>query len=123
MRLNIHANPLLQVPLVGSFDKRGDVDITEFVGGDVHITINWSTAQELIEAGGDVVSRIDAETPRGILDELSAKLPDFSRAFEEDGLSLEEFEGFGPVQLFRNNFLEGYYLLLAEIAARRAVNP
>ena len=102
---------------------RGTQHFTEFVGGDVHITINWSTAQELIEADGDVVSRMDAETPGDILDELSTKLPDFCRAFQKDGLSLEEFEDFGPVQLFRNNFLEGYYVLLAEIAARRAVHP
>ncbi len=102
---------------------RGTQHFTEFVGGDVHITINWSTAQSLIEADGGVVFRIDAETPKDILDELNAKLPDFSRAFHEDGLSVEEFEDFGPVQMFRNNFLEGYYLLLAEIVARRALHP
>ena len=42
---------------------RGTQHFTELVGGDVHITINWSMAQDLIEADGPVVSRIDAETP------------------------------------------------------------
>ena len=92
---------------------------TEMVGGDVHVTINWSMAQELIEAAPPVVSRIDAETPQTVIDELRDKFVDFGRAYDEDGLSVEEFAGYGPVQLFRNAFLKGYYLLLAEIAARR----
>ncbi len=102
---------------------RGTQHFTEFVGGDVHITINWSTAQELIDADGPVVSRIDAETPKDVIDELDTKLPDFSKAYNEDGLSVDRFEDFGPVQMFRNNFLEGYYLLLAEVASRRALRP
>lgn len=102
---------------------RGPRHFSEFVGGEFHITINWSLAQELIEADGPVVSRIEVETPRSIIDELCEKLPDFRKAFQEDGLAPEEYEDFGPLQLFRNNFLEGYYRLLAEIAARRALNP
>ena len=92
---------------------------TEFVGGDLHVTINWCTAEQLIEADEPVVSRIGEETAQSVIDELSEKFVDFRRAFDEDGLSVEQFAGFGPVQLFRNAFLNGYYLLLAEIAARR----
>lgn len=100
---------------------RGPQHFTEFVGGDVHITINWSLAQKLIEADDSVVSRIDAEIPQPVIDELCEKLPDFRRAFYEDGLSLEEFADFGGVQLFRNMFLEGYTHLLEEIPTRRAL--
>lgn len=98
---------------------RGTHHFTELVGGDVHITINWSTAQSLIEADGPVISRIDAETPQEVLDELSDKLVDFRRAYDEGGLPVEEFAGYGPVVLFRDNFLEGWHHLLREIAARR----
>ena len=98
---------------------RGLHHFTEMVGGDVHVTINWSTAQELIEANGPVVSRIDAETPQSVIDELCDKFVDFRKAYYEDRLSVDEFSGYGPVQLFRNAFLKGYYLLLAEIASRR----
>ena len=98
---------------------RGIHHFTEMVGGDVHVTINWSTAQEIIEADTPVVSRIDVETPQSVIDELCEKFIDFRRAYYKDALSVEEFAGYGPVQLFRNAFLKGYYLLLAEIAARR----
>ncbi len=102
---------------------RGIHHFTEIVGGDLHITINWSTAQELIEADSPVAPRIDLETPQPVIDELSDKFMDFRKAFDEEMLSVEEFADFGPVQLFRNCFLEGYYRLLAEITARRALHP
>lgn len=93
---------------------------TDFVGGDFHITINGSTAQELIERDEPAVSRIDIETPPQILNELLEKLPDFRRAYHEGGLPVEEFADYGPVQLFRNNFIAGYERLLEEVAAQRA---
>ena len=102
---------------------RGTHHFTEMVGGDVHITINWSTAEEIIEANGPVVSRIGIETPQPIIDELADKFIDFRKAFYENSLSVGEFADYGPVQLFRNSFLQGYYLLLAEICARRALHP
>lgn len=94
---------------------------TEFVGGDFHITINWSTAQALIEADEAVVPRIDVATPAPVLAELSEKLVDFRRAFFEKSLAVEEFAAYGPVQFFRDNFLAGYNHLLSEIVARRSL--
>ena len=92
---------------------------TDFVGGDFHITINWSTAQELIEWDPPVVSRIDVETPPEIVAELTAALRDFRLANEEGALPPVQFAEYGPVQFFRNNFIAGYERLLAEVAARR----
>lgn len=99
---------------------RGIHHFSDFVGGDLHITINWSTAQELIDQNEPVFNKIDIETPESVISELRSKLDVFRKAYDEDGLKPEEFAKFGPVQLFRNNFIEGYYILLAEISARRA---
>lgn len=99
---------------------RGTHHFTEFVGGDFHITINWSTAAELIAKDGPVTSRIDAPTPREVVEELRAKLPGFRRAYDEDGLSVHEFADFGPLMFFKTMFLNGYARLLDEVAERRA---
>ena len=93
---------------------------TELVGGDLHITINWSTAEQIMQANPPIVSRIDQETPAEIIEELSEKFSDFRKAIDPNGLGLEEFEDYGPVVLFRNAFLKGYGNLLDEIAKRRA---
>lgn len=98
---------------------RGTEHFTEMVGGDVHITINWSMAQELIEADGPVVPRIDAQMPQRAVDELCRKLPNFRRAYCEGALPVGEFKDFGPVVLFRTMFLNGYTRLLDEVAERR----
>lgn len=98
---------------------RGLQHFTEMVGGDIHVTINWSMVQSLIEADGPVVSRIDVETPQSVVDELCEKLPNFRRAYDEGGLSVQEFKDFGPVVLFRTMFLNGYARLLDEIMERR----
>ena len=98
---------------------RNTQHFTELVGGDVHITINWSMAQELIDLDAPVESRIDAEASQSTIDELREKLPNFRRAYDEDGLSVEEFKDFGPVVLFRTMFLNGYTRLLDEVAERR----
>jgi transaldolase len=100
---------------------RGMHHFTEFVGGNVHITLNWSTVRELNETDPPVVSCIDLETPKEIIDELSIKIPDFRRAYYEDALQPAEFDNFAPLQRFRNSFLKGWQHLLDEIAARRAL--
>ena len=99
---------------------RGTQHFTEFVGGDFHITINWSTAEELIAKAGPVASRIDTPTPREVVEELRAKVPGFRRAYDEDGLCVKEFANFGPLMFFKTMFLNGYARLLDEVAERRA---
>ncbi len=98
---------------------RGTHHFTEFVGGAMHITINWSTAAELIAANPPVASRIDAPTPKEAVQELRSKVPGFRRAYDEDGLTVEEFKDFGPLMYFKAMFLNGYARLLDEVAERR----
>jgi transaldolase len=99
---------------------RGLQHFTEMVGGDVCITINWEgTADTLLEADLPVVERLFNPVPDYVIDELSEKLPDFRRGYEDDGLAVEEFETFGPVQLFRGSFVKSWERMLQEVADRR----
>ena len=108
-----------RVTLLGG-GARGTQHFTEFVGGDVHITLNWSTIEDLLKEDLPVVSRIQAEADKEIVDELSAKLPDFQRAFHEDALVPKEYKNFAPLQRFRNSFLRGWEHLLQAIEDRRS---
>ena len=99
---------------------RGLQHFTEMVGADMHITINWEeTADKLIETNPPVVYRIDTPAPRHVIEELLDKIPDFRKAYLEDGLTIQEFKGFGPVNLFRSSFLKGWDSLLKIIRERR----
>ena len=92
---------------------------TEFVGGDIHITINWREVDELLKLNGPVVKRMDTPTPREVVDELCARLPNFRRAYEEGAMRPAEFESFGPLMFFKTMFLNGWIRLVDEIAERR----
>jgi len=91
---------------------RGLHHFTNFVGGDMHVTINWSTARELNASFSTVESMIDIQVPDSIVDELLGNLPNFKRAYEPDGMEIEEFADYGPVMLFRTQFMNGYSRLI-----------
>lgn len=99
---------------------RGLHHFTEMVGSDMHITINWKgTADELIKLNPPVVHRMFNPTPDYVVEELVSKIPDFKKAYNDDGLKIEEFKDFGPVLLFRSKFIDGWDYLIEIIKCRR----
>jgi transaldolase len=94
---------------------RGLQHFTNFVGGDLHITINWSTALDLNKTYSEPIQVIDQEVPERLISELINKLPNFSRAYYEDGMKVNEFADYGPVMLFRTQFMNGYSRLIDEV--------
>lgn len=100
---------------------RGLQHFTEWVGCDVANTINWiGTADKLVEQDGPVVCRFYAPIPAYVLDELCNKLPDFEKAYFTGRLASEEFEPFGPVELFCSSFRRDWKAALGMIAEARA---
>lgn len=98
---------------------RGLHHFTNYVGHDMDITINWSTAVELDEAyagAGDTSYEGPSEEE---VAQLRDKLPNFARAHDVDGVALDEFADFGPVMLFRTQFMNGYSRLLDAVAEAR----
>ncbi len=82
---------------------------TELVGGDLVVTINWQgAAEELIAQDAPVIYRLHNPVPPHVIDTLLAQLPDFRRGWLDNGLTVHEFEEFGPVQLFRSSFVNSW---------------
>lgn len=99
---------------------RGLHHFTEMVGGDVSITINWGgTADLLLEQDPPVVSRLFNPTPFEVVDELTAKLDDFRRAYYLNAITPEEYEDYGPVVLFRSSFEKAWKQARELIASLR----
>lgn len=91
---------------------RGLHHFTEMVGGRLHVTINWNgAADRLLENDPPVVDRMDCAVPEQYLEELLFNVPDFERAYRSDGLTVDEFADFGPVRLFRSQFMTGWDIL------------
>lgn len=92
---------------------------SEFVGGEMHVTMNWAEVQALLDADGPLDPRLFAPPEPAVLRELSEKLPDFRRSYYEDALSPAEYPGYGPLNFFRDMFVQAYGKFVAALAARR----
>ncbi len=102
---------------------RGLHHFTDFVGADMHITINWKgTADKLIEHSPPVEDLFSRKVEDSVTAELLDKVPDFKAAWDEDGLSVDEYGSFPPVMLFRSMFLRGWEDLEAKVREARREN-
>jgi len=99
---------------------RGLHHFTEMVGADVCITMNWpGQAEELLKQNLPVVSRFFNPVQEAIIDELLEKVPEFARAYRNNGLSVPEFEHYGPVEYFRQMFVQSWESALKTIKRAR----
>ena len=99
---------------------RGLQHFTEIVGAQAQVTINWAGASDaLLDENPAVVQRFLRPTPQSVIDELVEKLPDFKKAWLINGLSADEYEHFGPVQLFWSSFAASWKAVLDIITQRR----
>ena len=94
-------------------------DFTGLVGAASAATINYSTVVEIVAIDPRVEDTIHGPLNPALLAELKAAFPDFRRALDPEGLDPAEFEGFGPVQHFRENFMAGWIAVRAAIAEER----
>jgi transaldolase len=78
---------------------------SELVGGDVVISPPFAW-QEKIQSSGQVpVERMQEPVDPAVLDRLLRAFPDFRRAYEPDGMSVEEFDAFAPTRRTLRQFL------------------
>lgn len=99
---------------------RGLHHFTDWVGSRANVTINWlGTAKDLIEQNPPVIDRFRAATPEYVLEELIEKIGEFRKAYFTHAVEPREYEEYGPVELFRNMFVDSWKGALGEIRARR----
>jgi transaldolase len=84
---------------------RNHMHWSEFIGGDVVISPPYAWQVRLNASDVEVRSRIDREVEPRIEAELSKKFADFRRAGTEGGLSIEEFDSFGPTRQTLRQFI------------------
>lgn len=96
---------------------------SELIGGDVVITMPASWQRRFNASDIEVRPRIDDPIAPAILDELQARLPDFVRAYEPEGLSIAEFDGFGATARTLRAFIASYQELLNHVTDALIPNP
>ncbi|HYE69580.1 MAG TPA: transaldolase family protein, partial [Anaerovoracaceae bacterium] len=84
---------------------RSHLHWSEFIGGDMIMTIPYQYQWKFNGSDVEVKSRIDDEIKPYYLDELR-KLPDFLKAYDE--MKVEEFDAYGAVNVTLEQFAAGY---------------
>src|SRR5208283_939348 len=84
---------------------RNHMHWSEFIGGDMVISPPYSWQVRFNASDIEVRSRIDEPVREEIENELSRKFDDYRRASTEHGLSVEEFDSFGPTRRTLRQFI------------------
>ncbi len=85
---------------------------SEFIGGDVSQTIPHKWIKLFNASDVACINRMDNPVDDKIIHSLTKHFPDFVRAYEPNGMAIEEFDGFGPTVRTLHSFHEGYDELL-----------
>jgi transaldolase len=88
---------------------------TEFVGGDVILTMPHAWQERFNASGITPEDRIDVPVDPAIVRELLERFPDFGRAYEPDGLAVDEFDGYGAAARTLRGFIGSYHDLIGAI--------
>src|SRR6267143_1015636 len=84
---------------------RNPMHWSELIGGDVVISPPYSWQVRFNKSDMEVVSRIDKPVSAEIVEELGRKFVDFQRAYTEKGISIAEFDSFGPTRRTLRQFV------------------
>jgi len=85
---------------------RNHMHWSELIGGDVVISPPYSWQVRFNASDIEVRPRIDEAVPESIVSALLKKFPDFERAYNENGLTVEEFDSFGPTRRTLRQFIQ-----------------
>lgn len=94
---------------------RNHLHWSQFVGGDVVLTIPYRWQVRFNGSRVPVRDAMDDPVPGGLVEELRALFPDFAKAYDVDGMRPFEFERYGASARTLRSFIGGYASLVAKI--------
>jgi transaldolase len=94
---------------------RNHLHWSELIGGDIVLTIPYKWQRLFNASDVEVKPRFDDPVPAQALEELTAKVPDFVRAYEPDGMTVAEFDDYGATRRTLRGFIASYQDLVATI--------
>jgi transaldolase len=95
----------------------------EMVGGEVILSMPYEWARKFNDSPTPDPNRIRQEVDPAIVDELYRKVPDFRRGFDEKGMTVEEFDGFGATVRTLRSFTEAVHDVMAIVRDFMLPNP
>jgi transaldolase len=102
---------------------RNHMQWSEFIGGDVSMTIPHKWIKRFANSDIEVVDRMQNPVDPKIISELKNKFPEFVRGYEPDGMKPSEFDSYGATARTLLGFIKGYEEMLGMIRNFMIPNP
>ena len=81
---------------------------SDFIGGDIAMTIPPMWIRRFVDSDITVENRMDSPVPPQLVDQLKKHFPDFVKAYEPEGLTVEDFTDYGMTKRTLGQFLAAY---------------
>lgn len=87
----------------------------EFIGGELIVSLPYEWQLKANASDIEVRERMSTPVDAKIIDELYREIPDFRRAYDEDGMTVEEFDNYGATVRTLRTFIASAHDLMAEV--------
>jgi transaldolase len=88
---------------------------SEFIGGELIVSLPYEWQLKANASDIEVQERISTPVAAEIVESMYAKIPDFRRAYDEDGMGVPEFDDYGATIRTLRGFVSSAHDLMAEI--------
>ncbi|MBT3360787.1 MAG: transaldolase [Rhodospirillales bacterium] len=88
---------------------------SEFIGGDVVVTLTHGWQKRFNGSDIDAVPRMDIPVDPAILAELDKKFVDFRKGYDEKGMTPAEFDSYGPTKKTLSGFIGAQHDFVGDI--------
>ena len=102
---------------------RNHMHWSEFIGGDVVVTLTHEWQKRFNASDVAVIPRMDIPVDSQIVDGLYGKFEDFRRSYDENGMTVDEFDNYGPNVKTLRQFIDGYHALVGTIRDMMLPDP
>jgi len=96
---------------------------SELIGGNVSMTIPYGWQRRFNDSAIEVKDRWSDPVPEAYVAELMERVPEFVKAYQPDGLSVDEFATYGATMRTLRGFISSYWELVGTIDELMIPNP
>jgi transaldolase len=96
---------------------------SEFIGGDIVLTIPYEWQLKINESSIEVKERMNDPVDPKVVSEMLKKIPDFRMAYEENGMTVDQFDTYGATVRTLRGFIASYHELQGVMREYMLPNP
>ena len=96
---------------------------SEFIGGELIVSLPYEWQLKANDSDIEVRERMNTPVDPTIIKALCEKIPDFRKAYDEDGMTVDEFDDYGATVRTLRGFIASAHDLMGEVRDFMLPNP